>query len=115
MISGIAIENFKGIREPVKTELRSITLLFGGKSAGKSSILHTPRRWEATSCRSERKFYAKRASFEVENAAWIDIAQSFGLKVNGLRFQNLIYVKYWRTIWRHVTVALRLGGRRGSP
>ena len=40
MITGIAIENFKGIRERVELELRPITLLFGANSAGKSTILH---------------------------------------------------------------------------
>lgn len=40
MITGIAIENFKGIRERVEIELRPITLLFGPNSAGKSTILH---------------------------------------------------------------------------
>lgn len=40
MITGIAIENFKGIGERVELELRPITLLFGANSAGKSSILH---------------------------------------------------------------------------
>lgn len=40
MITGIAIENFKGIRERVEIELRPITLLFGANSAGKSSIFH---------------------------------------------------------------------------
>ena len=40
MITGIAIENFKGIRERVEIKLRPITLLFGANSAGKSSILH---------------------------------------------------------------------------
>ncbi len=40
MITGIAIENFKGIRERVEIELRPLTLLFGANSAGKSSILH---------------------------------------------------------------------------
>lgn len=40
MITGIAIENFKGIRERVEIELRPITLLFGANSAGKSTILH---------------------------------------------------------------------------
>jgi hypothetical protein len=39
MITGIAIENFKGIRERVEIELRPLTLLFGANSAGKSSIL----------------------------------------------------------------------------
>jgi hypothetical protein len=40
MITGIAIENFKGISDRVEIELRPITLLFGPNSAGKSSILH---------------------------------------------------------------------------
>lgn len=40
MITGIAIENFKGIGERIELELRPITLLFGPNSAGKSSILH---------------------------------------------------------------------------
>lgn len=39
-LTGIQIENFKGIREPVQIELRPLTLLFGTNSAGKSSILH---------------------------------------------------------------------------
>ncbi|GAA4473617.1 AAA family ATPase [Novipirellula rosea] len=38
MISGIAIENFKGVREKIELELRPITLLFGPNSAGKSTI-----------------------------------------------------------------------------
>lgn len=40
MITGITIQNFKGIRERVEIELRPLTLLFGANSAGKSSILH---------------------------------------------------------------------------
>ena len=40
MITGIAIENFKGIRDRVELELSPITLLFGANSAGKSTILH---------------------------------------------------------------------------
>jgi|688.fasta_scaffold29438_2 hypothetical protein len=40
MITGITIENFKGIRDRVKLDFRPITLLFGANSAGKSSILH---------------------------------------------------------------------------
>ena len=40
MITGITIENFKGIREPVHLDLRPITLLFGAISAGKSTIMH---------------------------------------------------------------------------
>jgi AAA15 family ATPase/GTPase len=40
MITGITIENFKGIREEVKLDFRPITLLFGANSAGKSTVLH---------------------------------------------------------------------------
>lgn len=40
MITGIAIQNFKGIRDEVKLDFRPITLLFGANSAGKSTILH---------------------------------------------------------------------------
>src|SRR5262249_51183070 len=34
------IENFKGIRDRVRIDLKPITLLFGPNSAGKSTILH---------------------------------------------------------------------------
>ncbi len=40
MITGITIENFKGIRDRVTLDFRPITLLFGANSAGKSTILH---------------------------------------------------------------------------
>lgn len=40
MITGITIENFKGVREPVRLDFRPITLLFGANSAGKSTVLH---------------------------------------------------------------------------
>ena len=40
MISAIEIENFKGIGERQRIELKPITLLFGPNSAGKSTILH---------------------------------------------------------------------------
>ena len=40
MITGISIENFKGISERVTLDLRPITLLFGGNSAGKSTVMH---------------------------------------------------------------------------
>ena len=40
MITGIAIENFKGIGERIELKLRPLTLLFGPNSSGKSSILH---------------------------------------------------------------------------
>jgi len=38
-ITAITIENFKGVREPVRVELKPITLLFGPNSAGKSTII----------------------------------------------------------------------------
>jgi len=40
MITAIEIENFKGIRDRVRIELKPITLLFGPNSGGKSTILH---------------------------------------------------------------------------
>jgi hypothetical protein len=40
MITAVAIENFKAIRERVSFDVKPITLLFGPNSAGKSSILH---------------------------------------------------------------------------
>jgi len=39
IITAITIENFKGIREPVRVEFKPITLLFGPNSAGKSTII----------------------------------------------------------------------------
>ena len=38
-ITAITIENFKGIKEPVRVELKPLTLLFGPNSAGKSTIV----------------------------------------------------------------------------
>lgn len=40
MITKIAIENFKGIRDRLEFDLKPVTLLFGANSAGKSTILH---------------------------------------------------------------------------
>jgi hypothetical protein len=40
MITSIAIENFKAIRDRVAFELKPITLLFGPNSSGKSSVIH---------------------------------------------------------------------------
>ena len=40
LITAIEIENFKGIRRPMRVEFRPITLLFGNNSAGKSTVLH---------------------------------------------------------------------------
>jgi len=39
ILKAITLENFKGIREPVRIELKPITLLFGPNSAGKSTIV----------------------------------------------------------------------------
>lgn len=39
LITAITIENFKGIREPLRIEFKPITLLFGPNSAGKSTIV----------------------------------------------------------------------------
>src|SRR6185503_6120918 len=38
-ITAITIENFKGIRDPARIELRPVTLLFGANSAGKSTVV----------------------------------------------------------------------------
>ena len=38
-ITAITLQNFKGIKDPVRIELRPITLLFGPNSAGKSTII----------------------------------------------------------------------------
>jgi hypothetical protein len=40
MITSVAIENFKAIRERVAFDLKPITLLFGPNSSGKSSVIH---------------------------------------------------------------------------
>jgi hypothetical protein len=40
IIKALTIENFKGIREPMRVEFKPITLLFGPNSAGKSTIVH---------------------------------------------------------------------------
>jgi predicted ATPase len=38
-ITAITIENFKGIKGPLRIEIKPITLLFGPNSAGKSTII----------------------------------------------------------------------------
>jgi hypothetical protein len=40
MITAVEIENFKGIRDRTRIEIKPITLLFGPNSAGKSTLLH---------------------------------------------------------------------------
>ena len=39
LLSALTIENFKAIGDPVRVELKPITLLFGPNSAGKSTII----------------------------------------------------------------------------
>ena len=39
LITAITIENFKGIKVPLRVEFKPITLLFGPNSAGKSTIV----------------------------------------------------------------------------
>ena len=38
-ITAITIENFKGIKDPVRIEMKPITLLFGPNSVGKSTVI----------------------------------------------------------------------------
>lgn len=40
LLKALTLENFKGIREPVRIEFAPITLLFGPNNAGKSTIVH---------------------------------------------------------------------------
>ena len=47
ILKALALENFKGIHEPVRIEFAPVTLLFGPNNAGKSTIvqaLHYARR-----------------------------------------------------------------------
>lgn len=39
-LTGISIENFKGVGDRIDVPLKSVTLLFGANSAGKSTIIH---------------------------------------------------------------------------
>jgi predicted ATPase len=39
LIKAITIENFKGISEPIRVELKPLTFLFGANSSGKSSVI----------------------------------------------------------------------------
>ena len=39
MIHSIELENFKGIRDRVRLDLKPVTLLFGPNSAGKSTVI----------------------------------------------------------------------------
>lgn len=41
LLRSITLENFKGVREPVRIEFKPITLLFGPNSAGKSTIVQS--------------------------------------------------------------------------
>ena len=39
LLKALTLENFKGIREPVRVEFAPLTLLFGPNNAGKSTII----------------------------------------------------------------------------
>jgi len=39
ILKALTLENFKGIREPVRIEFAPLTLLFGPNNAGKSTII----------------------------------------------------------------------------
>ena len=39
ILKALTLENFKGIREPVRIEFAPLTLLFGPNNAGKSTIV----------------------------------------------------------------------------
>jgi hypothetical protein len=41
MLTGLRIQNFKGIEGPITVPIKPVTLLFGVNSAGKSSVLHS--------------------------------------------------------------------------
>lgn len=41
MLTGLKIQNFKGIRGPIEIPIKPVTLLYGVNSAGKSSVLHS--------------------------------------------------------------------------
>lgn len=40
MLTGLRIQNFKGIDRPIEIPIKPVTLLYGVNSAGKSSVLH---------------------------------------------------------------------------
>lgn len=72
----LTIENFKGIREPVRVDFKPITLLFGPNSAGKSTIV-------------QALHYAKEI-FERHNLD-VDITQQGGEYVDLGGFRNLLF------------------------
>lgn len=39
ILKALTLENFKGIREPVRIEFAPVTLLFGPNNAGKSTVV----------------------------------------------------------------------------
>lgn len=41
MLTGLKIQNFKGIEGPIEIPIKPVTLLYGVNSAGKSSVLHS--------------------------------------------------------------------------
>lgn len=76
IIKALTIENFKGIREPVRVEFKPITLLFGPNSAGKSTIvqaLHYIRE------------ILERNNVDADRTAWTDESFDMG------GFTNLVH------------------------
>ena len=39
IVKSFTVENFKGIRDPIRIDLKPVTLLFGPNSSGKSTII----------------------------------------------------------------------------
>ena len=75
-ITAITIENFKGIKEPVRVEFKPITLLFGPNSAGKSTIIHA--------------LHYAREIFERQNLS-PDTTIIGGNSINLGGFENMVY------------------------
>ena len=76
ILKALTIENFKGIREPVRIEFAPLTLLFGPNSSGKSTILQA---LQFTAALLKAK---GRDPFDVSAAEGVDIG-SFQDVVNG--------------------------------
>ena len=75
-ITSITIENFKGIKDKVKIDLKPITLLFGPNSAGKSTII-------------QALHYLKQIFVNRNTDADVSFAYDGNIRFNG--FQNLVY------------------------
>ena len=58
ILKALPLENFKGIREPVRIEFAPLTLLFGPNNAGKSTIvqalMYAREVLERNNCDAER-------------------------------------------------------------